>query len=93
MATAYDDLTEDQKAQVRARFVLDDPRAFTYGLGLTGQVLTRTPAAPAGPTAAELAALLRDIWERRASVTEQGGGYEVALDGALCERIRRALGE
>lgn len=42
---------------------------------------------------AELAALLRDIWERRASVDELGRGYDVHLDSALCERIRRALGE
>jgi hypothetical protein len=44
MATNFDDLTQEQQAQVTARFTLGDPQAYVYGLGLGGDVLTRTPA-------------------------------------------------
>jgi hypothetical protein len=44
MATNFDDLTQEQQSQVTARFTLGDPRAYVYGLGLGGDVLTRTPA-------------------------------------------------
>lgn len=94
MATSYDDLTAEQQDQVLARFTTGDPRAFVYDLGMTGNVLTRRPAAKNGPDrAAELEAILRDLWTRRASVDELGRGYAVHIDGDLCERIRRALGE
>lgn len=35
--------------------------------------------------------ILRDIWERRATVHEAGNNYAVHLDGELCERIRAVL--
>jgi hypothetical protein len=41
----------------------------------------------------ELLSIIRDIWNRRASTSETGDGYEVVLTGDLCERIRQALGE
>ena len=63
MATRFDDLTSEQQDQVRARFILGDPRASVYGLGLGGDVLTRHPAEQPDRTA-ELAALLRDLWGR-----------------------------
>lgn len=43
--------------------------------------------------ASELEAILRAVWEQRASVSEHGAGYEVHLDGDLCAAIRAALGE
>jgi hypothetical protein len=63
-------------------------------LGLGRAFLDQAPARPwVDDRAEELAAILREVWERRASVSERGGGYKVALDGELCERIRRALRE
>ena len=63
-------------------------------LRLGRSFLGQAPARPWVDDRAEnLAAILREIWDRRASVSERGNGYEVALDGDLCERIRRALGE
>ena len=41
----------------------------------------------------ELLSIIRDIWERRATVHEADDGYEVVLDGDLCNRIHQALGE
>lgn len=35
--------------------------------------------------------VLREIWDRRASVDEHRRGYDVHLDSELCERIRGVL--
>jgi hypothetical protein len=59
MATNFDDLTQEQQAQVRARFTLGDPRAYVYGLGLGGDVLTRTPAPAEQPDLDESAMFAR----------------------------------
>jgi hypothetical protein len=90
MATRYDDLTQEQQAQVTARFTLGDPRAYVYGLGLSGDVLTRTPA-PAEQTdrAAELETILRDLWAGAMIGTDGAGFVNVPPD--VTARVVAAL--
>jgi len=92
MATRFDDLTHEQQDQVRARFILGDPRAYVYGLGLGGDVLTRHPTPAEQPDrAAELAALLRDLWAG-AMIGTDGAGF-VQVSPEVTARVVAALRE
>lgn len=87
MATRFDDLTHEQQDQVRARFILGDPRAYVYGLGLGGDVLTRETAQP--DRAAELEAILRDLWAG-AMIGTDGAGF-VKVSPEVTARVVAAL--
>jgi hypothetical protein len=77
--------------ELSSRAMMDVANEIAAGLEERGVPMTYQDEQP--DRAAELEAILREVWDRRASVDELGRGYDVHLDGDLCARIRRALDE